>query len=189
MTIIFNRKSITAFFCWALLLFANPVYSQQARLTNLVVTSTRDDLLIFLTIEGAFTENMKAAILSGVPTTVSFNISLEKIRNLWLNRKVVDKNINHTIKYNPLRKEFTVKRSWESDPIVTESFAEAINLMADVDSFKIASLNVLEKGVHYQIRAKAKLDKLTLPFYLHYVFFFLTLWDFETDWYMVNFYY
>jgi len=188
MTIIFNRKSIAAFFCWALL-FANPVYSQQARITNFVVTSTRDDLLIFLTIEGAFTENMKAAILSGVPTTVSFSISLEKMRNFWLNRKIADKNINHTIKYNPLRKEFTVKRSWEREPIVTESITEAINLMADIDSLKVAPLSTLEKGVQYQIKAKAKLDKVTLPFHLHYVFFFLSLWDFETDWYTVNFYY
>jgi hypothetical protein len=188
MTIIFNRKSIVAFFCWALL-FANPVYSQQARLTNVVVTSTRDDLLIFLTIEGAFTENMKAVILSGVPTTVSFSIFIEKIRNFWLNRKIVEKKINHTIKYNPLRKEFTVNRSWEREPIVTESFAEAINLMADVDSLKIVPLNILEKGVQYQIRAKAKLDKLTLPFHLHNVFFFLSLLDLETDWYTVNFYY
>ena len=132
---------------------------------------------------------MKDAILSGVQTTVSFNSSIDKIRNFWLNRKIVDKTINHTIKYNPLRKEFTVKRSWEREPIVTESITEAINLMADVDSLKIVPLNILEKGVQYQIRAKARLDKLTLPFYLHYVFFFLSMWDFETDWYTVNFYY
>jgi hypothetical protein len=188
MTIFSKRKSIIAFFCWAILLI-NPVYSQQARLTNFVVTSTRDDLLIFLTIEGAFTEDMKAAILSGVPTTVSFSISIERIRNFWFNRKIVEKKIDHTIKYNPLRKEFTVQRSWEKDPIVTESFTEAINLMADVDNLKVVSLELLEKGVQYQIKAKAKLDKLTLPFYLHYVFFFLSLWDFETDWYTVSFYY
>jgi hypothetical protein len=188
MTIFFKQKSIIAFFCW-ILLFSTPVYSQQARLTNFVVSSTREDLLVFLTIEGAFTENMKAAILSGVPTTVSFNISIEKIRSFWLNRKIVDKKIDHTIKYNPLRKEFTVKRSWETEPIVTESFNEAINLMADIDNLKVVSLSNLEKGVQYQIKARAKLDKLTLPFNLHYVFFFLSLWDFETDWYTVNFYY
>jgi hypothetical protein len=188
MTIFFKQKSIIAFFCW-ILLFSTPVYSQQARLTNFVVSSTREDLLVFLTIEGAFTENMKAAILSGVPTTVSFNISIEKIRHFWLNRKIVDKKIDHTIKYNPLRKEFTVKRSWETEPIVTESFNEAINLMADIDNLKVVSLTKLEKGVQYQIKARAKLDKLTLPFNLHYVFFFLSLWDFETDWYTVNFYY
>jgi len=33
----------------------------------------------------------------------------------------------------------------------------------------------------------AELDKIRLPLYLHYVFFFLSLWDFETDWYAVDF--
>ncbi len=188
MTTIFNLKSVFAFFCWAII-FANPVYSQQARLTNFVVTSTREDLLIFVTIEGAFTEDLRTAILSGVATTVSFNISVNKIRNFWFNQKIVDKKISHTIKYNPLRKEFTVQRSWENDPIVTDSFTEAINLMADVDNLKVAPLSLLEKGSQYQIRAKAKSDKVMLPFYLHHVFFFLSLWDFETDWYTVNFYY
>jgi hypothetical protein len=28
-----------------------------------------------------------------------------------------------------------------------------------------------------------------LPFYLHYVLFFLSFWDFETDWYTVDFIY
>lgn len=188
MTIFLNRKSIVAFFCWALL-FANPVYSQQARLTNFVVSSTRDDLLIFLSLEDAFTENLKEAILSGVPTKVSFNITIEKIRSFWLNRTIFDKKIDHSIKYNPLRNEFTVKRSWEKEQIVTESIDEAINLMSNVDSLKVLPLSELERGVHYQIRAKAKSDKPTLPFYLHHVFFFLSQWDFETDWYTVNFYY
>ena len=53
--------------------------------------------------------------------------------------------------------------------------------MSEVDSLKIVPLSALEKGGHYQIRAKAQLSKLTLPLYLHYVLFFVSLWDFETD--------
>ncbi|NQT10914.1 MAG: DUF4390 domain-containing protein, partial [Desulfobacteraceae bacterium] len=41
----------------------------------------------------------------------------------------------------------------------------------------------------YQIRAKAELGKLTLPFYLHYILFFVSLWDVETDWYTIDFIY
>jgi len=35
----------------------------------------------------------------------------------------------------------------------------------------------------------AELDKLELPLYLHYIFFFLYLWDFKTDWHAVDFRY
>jgi len=61
--------------------------------------------------------------------------------------------------------------------------------MTGVDSLKIVPLSVLEKGSHYQIRAKAEFGKSTLPFYLHYVFIFISLWDFETDLYTIDFIY
>jgi hypothetical protein len=173
-----------------LLVMQNPAHAQDARLTDIIVTNTRDDLLVYLTVEGAFREKTKNAILSGVPTTFSFFISLYQERNLWFDKEVADIEITHTLKYNNLKKEFIVKRSWENDdPLVTQSFDEARKLMTEIDSLKIVPLRVLEKGRRYQIRAKAELSKLTLPYSLHYVLFFVSLWDFETDLYTIDFVY
>ncbi len=188
MTTILKLKSIFVVFCWMFLNVA-PGFAQHTRLTNVVVTNTRDDLLIFLSVEGAFNEDMKAAILSGVPTTFAFRIMVEKINNFWFNQTIAEKTVTNTIKYNPLKKLFVIKRSWEKEPVTTESFSEAERLMSDVDSFSVVPLSRLEKEQQYQIRAKAELDKLTLPFRLHYVLFFLSLWDFETDWHITKFYY
>ena len=182
------RGSIVVLFCIILLIPASAI-CQDARLSNMVVTNTRDDLLLFMTVEGAFNDKMKEAILSGVPATFHFIVALEKIRSFWLNRELATQEITHTITYNPLKKEFTVIRSRESDPVVTDSFAEAEKLMTDVDNLKVASLGELEKGAKYQIRAKAKLDKIRLPVYLDYMLFFASLWDFETDWQTIDFYF
>ena len=61
--------------------------------------------------------------------------------------------------------------------------------MAEIDSLRIIPLSGLEKGRQYQLSAKAELNKLTLPLYLHYVLFIVSLWDFETDWYTIDFIY
>jgi hypothetical protein len=53
----------------------------------------------------------------------------------------------------------------------------------------VATLDQMTKGKSYQLRAKAVLSQLTLPFYLHNILFFLSFWDFETDWYTVDFIY
>lgn len=164
--------------------------AQEAKLTHIIVTNTRDDLLIYLTVEGAFTEKMEKAVQSGVPASFSFFINLYKSRSMWLDRNLADIEIVHTIKYNHLKKEFIINRSWDpNSPVIAQSFAEAKKLMAEIDSLKIIPLKTLEKGKQYQIRAKAKLSKLTLPYYLHYVLFFLSMWDFETDWYTIDFIY
>ena len=185
------RKQKTCVLLLSLILLTqNLAFAQDARLTDIIVTNTRDDLLVYLNVEGAFREKMKTAILSGVPATFSFFISLYQNRNFWFDKKLADLKITHTIKYNNLKKEFSVKRSWENGvPLVTQSFAEAQKWMAEIDSLKIVPLNILEKGGHYQIRAKAELSKLTLPFYLHYVFAFVSLWYFETDLYTIDFIY
>ena len=184
-----KRRSFAVFLV-LLLLVQNIAFAQDARLTDIIVTNTRDDLLLYLTVEGAFREKMKSAILSGVPTTFSFFISLYRQRSFWYDKELADIKITHTIKYNNLKKEFSVKRSWESgDPLITQSFDEAQKWMAEIDSLKVVPLSMLEKGGHYQIIAKAELSKLTLPFYLHYVFFFVALWDFETDLYTIDFVY
>lgn len=173
-----------------LFLFQNPAHAKAARLADLTVTNTRDDLLLYLKVEGAFSEKMKNAILSGVNTTFSFFISLRLVRNLWPDKKIAEIKVTNTIKYDNLKKKFFITKSWKDDEIlVTQSLIEAEKLMTSIDSLKIVPLSRLEKGRQYQIKAKSELGKTTLPFYLHYVFFFVSLWDFKTDWHTISFIY
>jgi hypothetical protein len=166
------------------------VLAQDATLTNIIVTNTRDDLLIYLTVDGAFRQEMEEAIKSGVPTTFSFFINLYRKRTLWPDKRISELRVTHTIKYNNLKEEFVIQRSWEPEKAHTvQTFDDAKKLMSEIDSLKIIPLKELQKGKQYQIQAKAELSKVTLPFYLHYVLFFLSMWDFETDWYTIDFIY
>ena len=97
-----------------MLLIAPGVYAQEARLSNFIITNTRDDLLLYLNVEGAFPEETKGAILSGMPTTFTFYVSLYRVRDFWYDEKIIDLEITHDIKYDSLKNEFTVTRSWES---------------------------------------------------------------------------
>jgi hypothetical protein len=186
---VYQRYAVILVCC---LLVAAPLQSlaQDARLANIIVTNTRDNLLIYLTVKDAFSPKMQETIHSGVPATFSFIINLYGVRSLWPDRQIAAIKVTHTLKYDNLKKTYTVVRSWEKEkPHVVTSLEEAKKLMTEVDSLTIVPLDQLEKGKQYQIRAKAELDKLTLPFYLHYILFFVSLWDFETDWYTIDFIY
>jgi len=163
---------------------------QDASLNNIVVNNTRDDLLLYLEVEGAFREKMGKAVMNGVPASFSFYVILYRDRDFWVDEKIIEINVTHTIKYNNIKKEYTVNRSWEDgNPVVTKSFEEAKKLMSEIKGMHIISLSKLIKGAQYQIKAKAELSKIELPLYLHYVFFFMSLWDFETGWYTADFNY
>ena len=181
----------TVIYLLSIPLFINGVaLADEPRLDNIIVTNTRDDLLLYLTAKNAFPEKIREAIQSGVPTTFTFYINLYRVRGLWLDKRVQDINLSHTVKYDALKNEYVVTRSWEGNrPLTVKTMDEAKRLMSEVDSLAIVPLNQLKKGEQYQIRAKAELDRMTLRFYLHYVLFFLSFWDVETDWHTIDFIY
>lgn len=177
-------------FCW----FSAPTAvlgaEQTAVIEDIKLANTRDDLLIYFDVERAFTEKMNQAVINGVPATFSFQVVLYKTDGSFFDKKVANIQIKSTLKYNPLKKEFSVSRPWKNEtPVITPSFEEARALMTEIDNLNIIALNQLVKGDKYQLRIKAELDKVTLPLSLHYVFFFVSFWDFETNWYLINFTY
>jgi hypothetical protein len=173
-----------------LLLFSQAVFAQEARLTSFRHDTVDDELYVDLEVEGAFTEKMKKVVLSGVPTTFIFYVSVYQDRSWWMDRKIADIEVSHTIKFDNLKKQFAVYRSWKGkEPEIVESFSEAREIMTKVERFSIMPLSLLEKGGLYRIQSKVELSKVTLPFYLHYVLLFVSLWDFETDWYSIAFTY
>ncbi len=173
---------------WLLPSFA--LAKDMAEIQDIRLVNTRDDLLTYFKVTHAFSDKINQAILNGVPTTFSFYIALYKGDSSWLDKNISDIQIKSTIKYNSLKKEFSVLRPWKNEnPVVTQSFDEAKVLMTEIDNLTIIPLSRLGKGDKYQLRIKAELDKITLPLSLHNIFFFVSYWNFETNWYLINFSY
>jgi Domain of unknown function (DUF4390) len=183
-------RAAAFFFAMLLLVMPGAAFCQDARLENIIVTNTRDNLLLYLTAKDAFSPKIIKAIQSGVPVTFTYHIKLYHVRGFWFDKKIAELRVTHTLKYDNLKKEYMLTRSWEDNrPLIVKTLDEAQKLMTEVDSLNVVPLKRLEKGQQYQIQAKAELNKMTLPFYLHYVLFFVSFWDTETDWYTIDFIY
>ncbi|WP_291466127.1 DUF4390 domain-containing protein [Desulfobacula sp.] len=163
---------------------------ETAVIENIKLANTRDDLLTYFDVKQAFTPKINQAVLNGIPTTFSFYITLYKTGGSWFDKKISNIQLKSTLKYNSLKKEFSILQSWKNEKsITTSSFEDAKSFMTEIDNLKIIPLNQLVKGDKYQLRIKAELDKVTLPLSLHTVFFFVSFWNFETNWYLINFTY
>jgi hypothetical protein len=171
-------------------LLATPARAEEARLTDIVVTSAGEHLLIYFRVTGCFTEEMIKAIENGINTTFTFFIGLYEARDFQWDKNIAERRVTHSIVYDNLKKAYQVRLSERgSEMILVEDFLEAKNLMSKIVGVKLTGLNKLQKENRYQVRMMAELDKIRLPLYLDYVLFFLSLWDFETDWYKINFTY
>ena len=167
---------------------SNLAQAAKASLRDIVLDSNNENLTLSFKLENAFPAEMKEVMLNGTPITFTFFVVLREIKDFWLDRKIVDIKIDHLLKYNVLKKEFVIKRSWEIDEVsISKSFIEAQHLMDAISNLKILPFNWLGNGNHYQIAIKAELSKGNLPVDLRSVIFFSPPWGFETDWYILDF--
>jgi len=172
------------------LLSGSPAFANKAVLKNIAVTNTESHLSLYFNVAECFTEEMKKAIENGIGVTFNFFIKVYEIREFWWDRKIADIKVNHHVQYDSLKKIYMVTRSERGDkPIMVRDFNAVEPLMSEIRELNVADLQTLRTDFSYQIRMMAELDRIRLPLNLHYVFFFLSLWDFETDWYSVDFTY
>ena len=164
--------------------------AQNATIDELIVTNSSADLLLFLTVNNAFTKQMDEGIKNGIPVIFNFYVKLEKKRNTWMNQELVSLRFDHTLSYDTLKEEYSIVRSEQAGQTLrTKSLAEAKKAMAQLNGPPVMPLKALVPEAGYLLRVKAKLAEKTLPLYAHYVIPFWSLWDFETDWYTVEFRY
>jgi len=174
-----------------LLLAANPAAGAgHPSLSNITVSNTSEDLLLHLNLENSFSDAIRQNVLAGRTTSFAFRLKLSRMQDFWLDQTIADLTVIHTIKFDSVKKEFTVRRSWTGyEAEVTPSFEEAQRWMNRIEGLKIVALNRMGKNVRYELRAKAEVSKKTLPFNLHHVLFFISFWDEQTDWYIIDFVY
>ena len=178
---IYLRQSIIFFCC--IFLSSTAAFSAQARITDLVLRNSQSEVLVDFTVEDFFTQEMQAAVLKGIPISISFSISFYEVLDFWFDHKLIQKKEFQRIHYDALRKEYKVKRSWgKRGPVVENDLLQAQKFLSEINGLDIISLSRLKKGAHYQLRIKSELQDRS---YL----FSGTPWEFETDWYTINFIY
>ena len=167
-----------------------PSWAEDAYLSDIVLTNDQEHLLVHFTVEGCFTVEMNEAIEKGIETTFTFFVKLNEKKGLWRDKRIAHREFRHSIKYDNLKEIYEIRLSEQGNEIITvKDFDEAKRLMSDVVALRVTPIHRLREGDDYQLKVMAELDKIRLPFNLHYVLFFLSLWDFETGWHAIDFRY
>ena len=167
-----------------ILIFPLSAFCQKVSIKDIDIQGIDGVWKVSFDVENCFTEKMEEAIQSGIPTTFTFYIDLYQKRSWWKDRKVFSQEFHHTVQYHPIQKVYQVTLEENPSFLVASSFGEAKKLMSGVKGFKIRRSSWVEPGIPAYLRIKAELDPVRLPLHLEYLFFFVSLWDFETDWYI-----
>jgi hypothetical protein len=176
--------------CWVSLggfQLSTAVAKNKAEIVAVEIAQDPENLKVSFYIQDCFTPSMEEAIQSGVPTTFRILAVLEKPGVLFFETEILNVVLEHTIKYDYLKNEYVVQLPENPDStLITKNFLEAKRWMSTVKDLPLLPLWRLQKDEVYQLRLKAELSKVELPLFFRYIFFFVSLWDFETDWQKIN---
>ena len=162
----------------------------EANISDIIITTSKTHLLMFCTIKNSFTPAMIEGVRNGIPITFDFFIELDKVKNNWPDSTLTEQKIRHTLTYDPLREEYQVDLPEKGkNKITTPSIDKAMQNMAELNGLKIIELDKLTPDSLYALHVKAKMAEKRLPLNMHYIIPFISLWDFETAWRVIEFRY
>lgn len=150
--------------------------------------SVEKDLRVSFKVSNAFTKDMDEAIRSGIPTTFTYVVRLFHIQNVLSSVSLGRWSFTHSVKFDSLAEEFIVEsEELGGEPVRTKDFNEMMLLMTTVKELPTVPRWLLKRGAEYEVRIKAELDTVDLPFNLDLLLFFVKFWDFETPWHTIKF--
>lgn len=158
----------------------------EARIEGLIIVRDKGSLSISFTVQNCFNTKMEEAIQAGVPTSFNFFIKLYKKRTLIWDKKIASHQFHHNIVYDNLKKDFRIWLEEKGEEVRVKDLEEAKAYMDRVEKFLVVGQEGLKEG-KYELAIKAELDPVKLPLRLECILFFVSLWDFETDWHYHTF--
>jgi hypothetical protein len=155
---------------------------EEALIEGLTVEHGKETLVVSFSVKNCFNAKMEEAIKAGVPTTFNFFVQLYKKRAIIWNKKIAAHKFQHRITFDNLKQDFRVWLEEQGKEMQVADLEEAKQYMQRVEGFPVAKEPELERG-EYKLAIKADLEPVKLPLRLECILFFVSLWDFETDWY------
>ncbi|PKN77021.1 MAG: hypothetical protein CVU52_02235 [Deltaproteobacteria bacterium HGW-Deltaproteobacteria-10] len=161
----------------------------QPAINDIIITNNKENVLLYARLANAFKTEMESTILAGVPAVFTVHLEVYRVRSVVWDKKITSYEIKRTIKYDNLKKTFSIFTNGNEASVIFSDFESAQKAMADLSGIVIVPLQKLVRGNNYYLRLKVKIDKVRLPLHMEYVFLFVSFWDFETAWYKQMFSY
>lgn len=160
----------------------------EPKIKDVLITNDVENVLLYARLVNGFKPEMELAVLAGIPAIFTLWLEVYEEKPLLWDKTITRKEIKHTMKYDNLKKTFSVTTN-KVDPVIFTDFESAQKAMSDFNGIVAVQMSSLVKGRSYYAIIKIKMDKVRLPLHMEYVFPFVSLWDFETSWYRQKFTY
>ncbi len=140
----------------ALIVVPASVNAQTIQVTPL----TRDDrVLVTFRLNDVFTDDVRAAIHSGLTITFIYDVELKRGASLWIDRTMGSSTVSASVRYDNLTRRYHVARRWDGrmDKVeVLEREEDVRDWLTNFDKLPLFSNTTLETNAEYYLRVRAR---------------------------------
>lgn len=129
--------------------------NQTLRVTPLV---REDHVFVSFELSGGLTEEVRAAIRSGLKTTFTYTVELRLDVPVWVDRTISIATIQNSVEYDNLTRVHTILRTRDGrieDQLTTQDEAVVRTWMTNLSRSPLFSTSLLEPNREYYIRVSA----------------------------------
>ena len=126
-----------------------------------IVPLVRDDMvLVSFDMGDGFTDEVRAAIKSGLQTTFTYTVDLRVQAPLWMDRTMESAVVSTSVHFDNLTRRYTVTRTLDGrveDTRVTEDETVVKQMMTAFDRIALFRTTQLEANREYYVRIRAQI--------------------------------
>lgn len=148
-----------------------------ALIRDLQVRNTPGDMHVSFALHGAFTQEVREQVESGLPVTFIHYVEVLHRRTAWFDHTLIKKDVSSTVTYDTLTRQYRLTRSVNGEVMetqVTDRPEEMERFMTAVEDLRLCDPAELPGDRRLSLRVKSRIRR-------RFVLFFIP-WNFETDW-------
>jgi Domain of unknown function (DUF4390) len=125
-------------------------------------------VLVSFQLDNGFTEDVRAAIYSGLRTTFTYTVELRVESAIWVDRMIASVIVDNTVEYDNLARRHSLSRIVDGrleDARITEDESLVRQWMTTLDRLPVFRTSKLEPNREYYVRVVARARPRTDAFF------------------------
>jgi hypothetical protein len=153
-----RARRIVLLSAFALLATGSSLLAQTGESLRIIPLVRDDHVLVTFDLQDGFTDEVRAAIKSGLKTTFTYNVELRLDVPGWVDRTIGTSTIGASVEYDNLTRRYTVSRVVDGhvdDSKVTEDERIVREYLTNVVRMPLFRTSLLEANREYYVRVRA----------------------------------
>ncbi len=144
-------------------------WTGEPRITDLRIAFEKQQIRLSFKLLGAFDDNLRKRLDSGLPTSFTFDFQLVRTRKSWVDRAVDSGSLQVGAMYNAVTREYLINFKHDGDLIesrVVKDTAELEAAMTEFSGFPVFSTEGKNPQQRLRVRVRAELGTRTVFFFI-----------------------